>query len=231
MNHHLVQFYEAEVFLIKGLADYIGNAISSGNTAIAIATAEHLHMLEKTQAARGLLDQRGQAMGGAYLPLQADQMLPLFMQVGMPDEDRFRNAIGGVIRDAAAHGGNDIHVFGEMVAILCATSHCSLQSAGKHDAAIRVERYFLNLQRHFPFSLLCAYPLNAFPSANDAFMFNEVCALHSHVLPAEGFDPSGNPGRCTAISPRCSSKPIRCPPKCTTASKSSRRYAKSTSTG
>jgi hypothetical protein len=134
MNHHLVQFYEDDVFLIKGLADYIGNAISSGNKGIAIATSEHLHMLESTLAARGLLDQQGQATSGAYLPLRADQMLPLFMEGGMPVEERFRDAIGGVIRDAAEHGGDQIYVFGEMVAILCATSHCSLQSAGKHES-------------------------------------------------------------------------------------------------
>ncbi len=190
MSEHLVQFYEDDVFLIKGLADYIGNAISSGNKGIAIATCDHLRMLESTLAARGLLDEQGHAKGGEYVRLQADQMLPLFMTGELPDEERFREAIGGVISAAAEHGGEQIYVFGEMVAILCATSHCSLQSVGKHDAAIRVERYFNNLQRHYTFSLLCAYPLNAFPSANDASMFSEVCALHSAVLPAESFDPS-----------------------------------------
>ena len=187
-----MQFYEDDVLLIKGLADYIGNAIASGSQGIAIATSEHLHMLESSLAARGLLDAQGCARNGTYLPLRADDMLPLFMHAGMPDENRFRDAIGGVIRHAAEHGGGQVYVFGEMVAILCATSHCSLQSAGKHDAAIRVERYFNNLQRHFAFSLLCVYPLNAFPSANDASMFNEVCTLHSHVLPAESFNPGVN---------------------------------------
>ncbi len=192
MNHHLVQFYEDDVFLIKGLADYIGNAILNGDTGIAIATSEHLRMLETTLAARGVLDQHGASRGGEYLPLHADKMLPLFMEGGLPDEERFRDAIGGVISAAAERGGKQVFVFGEMVAILCATSHCSLQSTGKHDAAIRVERYFNSLQRHYPFSLLCAYPLNAFPSANDASMFSEVCTLHTDVLPAESFDPGGN---------------------------------------
>jgi diguanylate cyclase (GGDEF)-like protein len=190
-HHHLVQFYEDDVFLIKGLADFIDNALSTGNTGIAIATADHLRMLDSTLRARRLLDAQGRARCGRYQPLQADKMLPLFMEDGMPDEERFRNAIGGVI-SAAAENGNAVHVFGEMVAILCATSHCSLQSAGKHDAAIRVERYFNNLQAHYPFSLLCAYPLNAFPSANDAAMFSEVCTLHTHVLPAESFNPHVN---------------------------------------
>ncbi len=189
MNDHLVQFYEDDVFLIKGLADYIGTAISRGNKGIAIATRAHLRHLEDTLRARDLLDAEGKARQGKYTALQADRMLPLFMENGEPNELRFRDAIGGVIREAAELDDTRTFVFGEMVAILCAATHSSLHSTGKHDAAIRVERYFNNLQRHYAFSLLCAYPLDAFPHAVDAPMFDEVCTLHTGVLPAESYDP------------------------------------------
>ncbi len=192
MNDHLVQFYEDDVFLIKGLADYIGSALASGNKGIAIATGDHLRSLEETLSARGLLDERGCATVGSYVALQADHMLPLLMEDGIPNEIAFRNSIGALISDAAERDTKKIYVFGEMVAILCAASHCSLLSTGKHDAAIRVERYFNNLQRHFAFSLLCGYPLDAFPSSSDALMFDEVCALHTHVLPAESYDPAAS---------------------------------------
>jgi diguanylate cyclase (GGDEF)-like protein len=192
MNDHLVQFYEDDVFLIKGLADYIGAALASGNKGIAIATGDHLRSLEETLNARGLLDQHGRASSGTYVALQADRMLPLFMENGIPNEVSFRNAIGGLISESAERDHQKIFVFGEMVAILCAASHCSLHSTGKHDAAIRVERYFNNLQRHFTFSLLCGYPLDAFPSSADALMFDEVCNLHTHVLPAESYDPQAS---------------------------------------
>ncbi len=189
MNDHLVQFYEDDVFLIKGLADYIGNALSQGDQGIAIATGNHLQSLEETLRARGLVDDHGRATQGHYCALKADHMLPMFMEGGLPNEDRFRNAIGNVIHQASLHHQGRVFVFGEMVAILCAGSHCSLNAIGKHDAAIRVERYFNALQRHYTFSLLCAYPLNAFPSAADAPMFDEVCTLHTEVLPAESYDP------------------------------------------
>ena len=189
MNDHLVQFYEDDVFLIKGLADYIGSALAGGNMGIAIATGEHLRSLEQVLTARGLLDEGGAAVTGSYTPLQADRMLPLFMEDGIPNEVSFRNAIGGLISNAAERDPGKIYVYGEMVAILCAASHCSLYSTGKHDAAIGVERYFNNLQRHFTFSLLCGYPLDAFPRSADSPMFDEVCTLHTHVLPAESYDP------------------------------------------
>ena len=189
MNDHLVQFYEDDVFLIKGLADYIGSALAGGNNGIAIATGEHLRSLEQVLTTRGLLDENGAATTGSYTALQADRMLPLFMEEGVPNEISFRNAIGGLISSAAERDPGKIFVYGEMVAILCAPSHCSLYSTGKHDAAIRVERYFNNLQRHFTFSLLCGYPLDAFPRSADSPMFDEVCTLHTHVLPAESYDP------------------------------------------
>ncbi len=192
MNDHLVQFYEDDVFLIKGLSDYIGGALERGDKGIAIATSGHLDMLHESLSARGLVDAQGRSVEGNYLALHADRMLPMFMDNGLPDERRFRSAIGNVIRQASERHQGRVCVFGEMVAILCATSHCSLNAVGKHDAAIRVERFFNNLQRQFDFELLCAYPLNAFPAAADAPMFDEVCTLHTHVLPAESYDPSAS---------------------------------------
>ena len=192
MNDHLVQFYEDEVFLIKGLADYIGDALASGHTAIAIATADHLDSLEQSLRARQLLDDSGRAARDNYIALQADKMLPMFMEGPLPDEPRFRDAIGNVIRTASERYGGKTYVFAEMVALLCAASHGPLHAVGKHEAAIRAERYFNKLQRHVNFSLLCAYPLDAFPSADDAPMFAEVCMLHTHVTPAESYDPNAS---------------------------------------
>jgi diguanylate cyclase (GGDEF)-like protein len=192
MNEHMVQFYEDDVFLIKGLADYIGSALASGNQGIAIATGDHLLSLEETLTARGLLDGAGRATVGSYLALKAESMLPLLMENGLPNEGALRRTIGALIRRASLQDHKKIHVFGEMVAILCAPSHCSLHATGKHAAAIRIERYFNNLQRHFNFSLLCGYPLDVFPSSADATMFDQVCALHSQVLPAESYDPQAN---------------------------------------
>jgi diguanylate cyclase (GGDEF)-like protein len=112
------------------------------------------------------------------------------MDQGQTDEVRFRDTIGSVILDATeSHEGN-LFVFGEMVALLRAHPRCQLCPPVKHDAAVHVERYFNSLLARFPFSLLCAYPLSAFPSAEDMATFNEVCALHTEVLPAESYDPN-----------------------------------------
>jgi len=189
MGAHTVQFYEDDTFLIKGLADYVGTALAAGDTAIAIATGDHLARLEKTLKTRGLLSPEATAIRGQYVRLDADLALPLFMEDGMPDEARFRDTIGTVILDASeAHEGR-LFVFGEMVALLRAGPRCAHCPPVKHDAAVHVERYFNTLLTHFNFTLLCAYPLSAFPSAEDVGTFHEVCSLHTEVLPAESYDP------------------------------------------
>jgi diguanylate cyclase (GGDEF)-like protein len=190
MGAHTVQFYEDDTFLLKGLSDYVGSALIAGDTALAIATGDHLSRLETMLAARGLLDVDTKATRGQYIRLDADLALPLFMQDGLPDEVRFRDTIGNVILDATASHPGRLFVYGEMVALLRAHARCPLCPPVKHDAAVHVERYFNTLLSHFAFSLLCAYPLSAFPSAEDMGTFHEVCALHTEVLPAESYDPT-----------------------------------------
>jgi diguanylate cyclase (GGDEF)-like protein len=188
MSDHLIQFYEDDNFLVTGLADYIGAALASGDKGIVIATADHLRQLEERLTARGLL---GDASRDRYFPLDANLMLPLFMADGMPDHARFQHAIDEIIRSAAAGYGGHLYVFGEMVAILCGQARCPLR-LGKHDAALQVERYFNELLARHSFTLLCGYPLSAFPRKEDGPMFAEICALHTSVRPAEGYDPGAS---------------------------------------
>ncbi len=189
MGAHTVQFYEDDTFLIKSLSDYVGSALEGGNTAIAIATSDHLVRLEKSLAARGLLDAQGCPPRGAYIRLEADKQLPLFMADGLPDEVRFRDTIGGAILDATEAHEGELYVFGEMVALLRAYPRYPLTLPVKHDAAVHVEHFFNSLLTRFPFTLLCAYPLSAFPAADDIATFHEVCNLHTGVCPAESYNP------------------------------------------
>ncbi|MES2821943.1 MAG: EAL domain-containing protein [Pseudomonadota bacterium] len=184
-SRHIVQFYENDNFLIQGLAEYIGSALNAGDKGIVIATQQHLELLEDALKASGLEPDSS----GRYIPLEVDHMLPLFMADGLPDQARFHAEIGNIIERAAVGHEGHVHIFGEMVAILCGTEPCPLRLLGKHDAAIHVERYFNELLQRHSFTLLCGYPLSAFPRQQDRAMFHEVCNLHGEVLPAESYDP------------------------------------------
>ncbi|MDP3672861.1 MAG: EAL domain-containing protein [Telluria sp.] len=182
MGSHMVRFYQNDTFLIAGLAEFIGSALAAGDTAIAIATGVHLAQLKNRLLARGL-------PGSAnFIALDAERLMPLFMHDGALDQSLFRQLMGDSIAAATKDHEGRICIFGEMVALLCAGGSCSLRSPAKHDATILIERYFNDLMQDPSFSILCAYPLNAFPRAEDSAMFEQVCALHSEVLPAEGVD-------------------------------------------
>jgi diguanylate cyclase (GGDEF)-like protein len=108
----------------------------------------------------------------------------------MPDETLFMRVIGGMIADVAARHQGRIRVFGEMVAILCGEQREVLRSEGKHAAAIQVEKCFDKLLKQQPFSLLCGYPMAAFPREEDAKAFHQICGLHSSVIPTEEYNAS-----------------------------------------
>ncbi|MET0964627.1 MAG: EAL domain-containing protein [Noviherbaspirillum sp.] len=189
---HLVQFYESEAYLIDGIADYIGSAIAAGDVGIVIATKPHLQALEENLRQRHLLNQTPAGAGTRYMPIEAHRMLPLFMVDGMPDETLFTSVIGGIILSAEAEHQRNICVFGEMVAILCGEQYDNLRSDGKHAAAIRVEECFNRLLAQHGFSLLCGYPMDAFPREEDGVAFHQVCGLHSSVIPTEQYNSRAN---------------------------------------
>jgi diguanylate cyclase (GGDEF)-like protein len=186
-GEHLVQFYENDAFLIDGISEYIGSAIAVGDVGIVIATKPHLSSLEEKLSQRGLLKPT-QTGDIRYISVEADRMLPLFMVGGMPDEARFTQVIGGIIADAARRHQGKIRVFGEMVAILCGQEAAPLRPEDRHAAAIHVEKCFNRLLVQHRFSLLCGYPIDAFPTEQDAKAFHEVCSLHTSVIPTEQYN-------------------------------------------
>ncbi|MBW8899042.1 MAG: diguanylate cyclase, partial [Massilia sp.] len=193
MMEHTVQFYEDERFLIKGLTDYIGDALAGSDVGIAIATEAHLQALAAGLRLRGLLDADDKALHGRFIPVDASKIVPMFIGEDdqLPDEEHFRLALINIIAGAAdAHPGK-LFVFGEIVALLCGENGDIFQGRPRHEAALNVEQFFNRLMQHFDFTLLCAYPLSAFPSAAQGPVFRAICDEHSMVLPTESYDPDG----------------------------------------
>ncbi|HEX9967459.1 MAG TPA: ATP-binding protein, partial [Solirubrobacterales bacterium] len=113
-----------------------------------------------------------------YIVLDAAETLSRFMVDGWPDEQRFADVLGNVVR-RAQNGSRRVRAFGEMVALLWAE--------GKHDAALRLEELWNDLARTHAFSLLCAYPMAGFRHEEHGGSFFHICSAHSQVRPAESF--------------------------------------------
>ena len=174
---HLVQFYEAEAVLLDTVTAFLADALRAGGAGLVLATEAHRRGLEVRLQATGL-DPAGAARDGRYTALDAAETLARFMVDGLPDPETFNRVIGGIVAPAA-QGGRRVHIFGEMVALLVAE--------GNQAAACRLERLWNGLQQRFPSVLLCAYPMASVGVEALAGAFREICAEHSHVIPAESF--------------------------------------------
>ena len=174
---HFVQFYEADGFLLNSLSGFIGNAISSGDGAIVIATESHRSGLEKLITANGL-DIASAKSHGQYVSLDAADTLSQFMVDGLPEPGRFQTVIGDVIA-SVTDGRARVKAFGEMVALLW--------SEGNHAAAIQLEQLWNDLQKAHSFSLFCAYPITGLGGEKFIEPTLSVCKVHSRVIPAESY--------------------------------------------
>jgi hypothetical protein len=179
LQAHSVQFYEDDAFLLDGLSRFVGSALGAGDAAIVITTQAHRTGLAQRMEARGL-DVAQAVAEDRYLALDAAETLATFMVDGWPEPGRFETAIGDVIgRAAAAADQPRVAAFGEMVALLWAE--------GNADAAIRLEQLWNDLAQRYPFYLHCAYPMRLFAQYGDARRIADVCAIHRHVMPTEGY--------------------------------------------
>jgi hypothetical protein len=88
------------------------------------------------------------------------------------DPASFWAAITPVIR-RAAQPGQPVRIFGEMVAVLW--------DEGQVGTAIEVEAMWNELGVQFPFSLVCAYPIESVIGDGHFDPLTEVCRAHSAV--------------------------------------------------
>jgi PAS domain S-box-containing protein len=174
-HNHAVQFYESDDFLADTVADFIGKGLVAAEPVVVIATKEHRDSFAAALALRGLEVAEATASGD-LLMIDAREALASFMAGNLPDPQRFRENVGGLI-EKVARGRQKIRAYGEMVDLLWRD--------GNPDGAIRLEELWNDLSEHYSFNLLCAYPMGNFYSETHSAHFEEVCRTHSHVYPAE----------------------------------------------
>jgi PAS domain S-box-containing protein len=166
---------------LEDLSRFVGAAILAGDSALVIATESHRDSIIERLSDRGL-DLTRALSEGRFVSLDAAQVLESLMVGGVPSAELFRGVVGDLIGRLASADDQNPHrvvVYGEMVALLWA--------AGKQEAVIRLEQFWNELAKTHLFQLHCAYPLTHFPREQDGKKILEICAEHSHVVPAEQY--------------------------------------------
>jgi hypothetical protein len=171
---HVVQIYGDDGVFLDALGGYIGDGLREGESAIVLATAMHLHGLEKRLRHRGIDVDHARAEH-RYITRLAEETLSEFMVDDWPDEGRFVETLGGLLELARGEEGRRVRAFGEMVAILWAR--------GLHAATVQLELLWSKAVAAEKFPLFCAYPRDTF-SRNASESIAEICRIHSRVAPA-----------------------------------------------
>jgi PAS domain S-box-containing protein len=111
---------------------------------------------------------------GRFRALDAEETLTRFLVDGMPDRNRFHQALDELMAELT--GGRPVRVraFGEMVDILW--------RAGRQSAALHLEELWNEASVNHSFSLLCGYVMANFYKEGVERQFDAVCRAHTHVL-------------------------------------------------
>lgn len=171
---HVVQIYGDDSVFLDGLEGFIGGALRARESAIVIATAGHLHGLERRMRDRGIDVERTREEG-RFIACLAEETMEQFMVKGWPDEALFQETVNKLILKARGDSGRKVRAFGEMVAIMWAR--------GEFAATIELEQLWSKLCKAEQFPLFCAYPRNGF-TRNATESIVDICKAHSRVIPA-----------------------------------------------
>ena len=175
---HSVQFDEDDAVLLNDLTQYVGTALSAGDSAIVIATEAHRNALADRLAAAGF-DLPSVVTEGRYIAIDATHTLTQLIVDDRLDPSRFQDLVGRLISQlASAARGPDRRVaaFGEMVALLW--------QDGKTEAAVELEQLWNGLADTQGFELRCAYPIELLSGDANTESIRLICGERSDILPS-----------------------------------------------
>ena len=170
-GEHSVQIYGEETAFLDTLEGFVSGGILAGEGVLVIATAPHLHDLEKRLRSNSWLELDRARWQERYIALLAQEVLGEFMVDGRPDDARFEAVMQPLLSRARA-GQRKMRAFGAMMGLLWAQGNAS--------AALHLERLWNGLLKRERFSLFCAYPRSCFGDADASLQ--TVCAAHSRMV-------------------------------------------------
>jgi hypothetical protein len=170
---HFAQLHRDPQALTDAVTLYLQTGLRRGNGVVVIATPEHIDRFLTQLKEDG--NDTGAALKSGQLELHdAELTLRKFMRNEMPDWEDFRRSLGAVFERIRAFGRGTTRAYGEMVNVLW--------QEGKQEAAIRLEEYWNELGRLYPFSLFCCYMLDLQHDAAYAGPIEEIGRTHGEIL-------------------------------------------------
>ena len=173
VNRHFAQLHRDPQALTDAVTLYLETGLRRGNGVVVIATAAHADRFLTTLREHEI-DPEQFLKSGQFELHDADRTLRNFMRDDQPDWDEFRRTVGAVFERVRAFGRGTTRAYGEMVSLLW--------QEGKQEAAIRLEEYWNELARLYPFSLFCSYMLDVHHDHAYSGRLEDIGRTHSDIL-------------------------------------------------
>jgi hypothetical protein len=173
VNRHFAQFHRDSQEATKSVGLFIETGLRRKNGVLAILGAAHKDMLLDRLRRSGLDPDEFRRSGQLHI-LDAEPTLKQIMRGDMPDWDTFRAVVGEAIESLQGFGRTTVRVYGELVSLLWRD--------GNADAAIRLEEFWNELARIYPFSLFCSYMVDYHAPACYHGPLSEIGRTHSDVI-------------------------------------------------
>jgi hypothetical protein len=174
---HIVQLYQDQDFLNRAVCRFAAGAIENGEGVILVPTAAHWEAFRPRLEAEGV-DVKGAQGRGQLTIVDADELLPQFMNNAMPEAPVFMGLASNVIK-TARDGYPKVRWWGEMVNILW--------EQGNVAGSMSLEDQFDQVAHHHEIAIFCSFIMDNFNSEVQTRMLPRLSQNHSHLIPVEDY--------------------------------------------
>jgi hypothetical protein len=176
---HIVHLYQDQDFLNRVVCRFAAAALANGEGVILVPTLAHWDAFRPRLVAEGV-DVKGAQERGQLTVVDADELLPRFMQHAMPDGPMFLGLAGEIIARTRASGRYDnVRWWGEMVNVLW--------ERGDAAASMNLEDLFDQVSREQNVAVFCSFLMDNFDGDVHARLLPRLGDNHSHLIPVENY--------------------------------------------
>ena len=176
---HIVQIYDSEDFLAAGAALFAAEGLLRGEAVLLAGTQAHLRGVHQALASRGM-DADAAARQGQLSILDVHEALQAVLADGALDAQRFQALAGDALAKISADARfSGVRWWGEISNVL--------HLRGDEQGALLAEDLGDAAAKKHGATVFCSYLLDRFDPRGYDGMLRQVCAKHSHVIPAEDY--------------------------------------------
>jgi CheY-like chemotaxis protein len=159
---HMVQFYEHDSQLRRGVQTFVDHARNERQPCVMIARRRTFEGVIGADSRNGV----------RFIDAQA--ALDAIMDGHTPDTALFEKTLSQLWNELKPAGSGALWIYGEMVDML--------SEAGNYEAAIRLEKVGQGVLEKLPVAIMCGYGLEHFDTSGEAKRLHAVCQHHTDVM-------------------------------------------------